>query len=314
MIRRKASSVIAFIVSTVFLYPVIPYRTIAAESLDSVVATGAVLEKMADGFMFTEGPAVDYNGNVYFSDVRASIIYLWSVDGALSTFRENTEKANGLYFDAEGNLIACAGGARSVVSYDPDGGITTIADRYDGKRLNMPNDIWAATSGGLYFTDPNYSSNEMEVDGEHVYYITPDRQTVIKVIGNLVKPNGIVGNPLTGVIYVIDSRQQKTFAYTIESNGMLSGERLFAEEGRDGMTVDVKGNVYITSREGVSVYSSSGERLGIIEVPESTTNVCIGGIDHRTLFITTGSSLYSIPLKNQGFIPENFMAVSEIDE
>ncbi len=269
---------------------------------------------MADGFMFTEGPAVDFEGNVYFSDVRASIIYMWSVDGALSTFRENTEKANGLYFDAEGNLIACAGGARSVVSYDSDGEVTTIADTFEGKRLNMPNDLWVAPSGGIYFTDPNYSSNEMEVDGEHVYYITPDRQNMIKVIDNLVKPNGIVGNPLTGAVYVVDSRQQKTFAYTIESDGTLSGERLFAEEGRDGMTVDITGNVYITSREGVSVYSSNGERLGVIEFSESTTNVCIGGTDHRTLFITTGSSLYSIPLKNQGFIPENFMAVSDIEE
>ena len=215
MIRRKASSVIALIVSVVFLYPVIPYQAVSADSLDSVAASGAVLEKMADGLMFTEGPAVDFEGNVYFSDVRASIIYMWSVDGVLSTFRENSDKANGLYFDAEGNLIACAGGARSVVSYDSDGEVTTIADSFDGKRLNMPNDLWVAPSGGIYFTDPNYSSNEMEVDGEHVYYITPDRQNVIKVIDNLVKPNVIVAIPLPGVLSVGDSRQKKTFPYNI---------------------------------------------------------------------------------------------------
>ncbi len=279
-----------------------------------ITPPGASLEKIADGFGFTEGPAADYDGNIYFSDVDSERIHIWTIDGALSTFRENTDKANGLFFDANGNLIACAGGTRSVVSYLLDGSMTTIADTFQSNRLNMPNDLWVSSCGGVYFTDPNYRRGEMEVDGENVYYITPGRDKVVKVIGGLERPNGIVGNPLTGVLYVVDSGTQQTYAYTIESNGLVSGERLFAEEGRDGMTVDVEGNVYITSIEGISVYNARGHRLGAISVPESTTNACIGGKDHQTLFITTRSSLYSIPLKHKGFLPEYPVAFSEIEE
>ncbi len=310
-VKRTASVVV---LSLSFTFPFVGVSRAHAETaVGSTLAPGARVEKLADGFRFTEGPASDYEGNVYFSDVRQSRIHRWSVDGALSTFRENTGQANGLFFDATGNLIACAGGSRSVVSFAPDGEMTTVADRYLSHRLNQPNDLWVAPCGGIYFTDPVFGKISMEVDGENVYYITPDHKHVIKVIEGFEKPNGIVGNPMTGVLYVIDTRKDMTYAYSIGDDGMLSDGRVFAPEGYDGMTVDVEGNVYITTRQGISVYDSSGVRIETIEVPETTTNLCIGGRDHRTLFITAGSSLYSVRLKHQGFVPEMNAAIFDLE-
>lgn len=271
-----------------------------AQSAEPLAAEGAQVKKLADGFRFTEGPARDAEGNIYFTDIPNNRIHKWSLDGKLTTFRENSGGANGLYFDRKGNLLACEGGNRRVTSISPDGKVTVLADSYNGKKLNSPNDLWIDPHGGVYFTDPRYGSQEgLEQDGFHVYYITPDRKRVVRVIDNLVKPNGVIGTRDGKTLYVADAGGNKTYAYAIQPDGSLKDRRLVTEQGSDGMTLDERGNVYLT-RGTVTVYSPQGEKLATIETPEAPSNVCFGGRDNRTLFITARTGFYAIPMSVRG--------------
>ena len=209
-----------------------------------VLATGASVEKLAGDFTFTEGPAADGGGNIYFSDIPNNRIHKWSLNGTLSTFRENSGGSNGLYFDKKGNLVACEGGGRRLVSIDPQGKVTVLADKYQNKRFNSLNDLWIDPKGGIYFTDPRYGNRDnMEQDGEHVYYLSSDRKRLIRVINDMVRPNGVIGTPDGKLLYVADHGGKKTFAYKINNNGTLSNKKLFAPEGSDGMTIDSEGNI-----------------------------------------------------------------------
>jgi len=269
-------------------------------SAESVVAPGAEIEKLAGGFKFTEGPAADAKGNIFFSDIPNNRIQKWSLDGKLSTFRENSRGANGLFFDKAGNLLACEGGGRQLVSIDPNGNVTVLADKYDGKRFNSPNDLWIDPKGAIYFTDPRYGNRDnMEQDGEHVYYLAPDRKKLLRVIDDMVRPNGIIGTPNGKMLYVTDHGGNKTFVYTINKDGTLSNKKLFAEEGSDGMTIDNEGNVYLTTKV-VAVYNKKGQKIEEIQVPEQPANVTFGGKDRQTLFITARNSLYSIKMRVKG--------------
>jgi len=267
----------------------------------SVVAPGAKVEKLVGGFAFTEGPAADPNGYIYFSDIPNNRIHKWDVQAKkLSTFREESGGSNGLYFDKKGWLLACEGGGRRLVSICPMCKVTVLADKYDGKKFNSLNDLWIAPKGGIYFTDPRYGNRDgMEQDGEHAYYMTPDRKNVIRVINDMVRPNGVIGTPDGKTLYVTDNGGKKTFSYKIGKDGTLSEKRLFAPEGSDGMTIDNKGNVYLTTNA-VRVYNKKGELIETIEVPEGPANVTFGGKDNQTLFITARTSLYSIRMQVKG--------------
>ncbi len=263
----------------------------------SVVAPGAKVEKLAGGFSFTEGPAADAKGNIFFSDIPNNRIHKWSLNGTLSTFRENSGGSNGLYFDKKGNLLACEGGGRRLVSIDPQGKVTVLADRYQNKRFNSLNDLWIDPKGGIYFTDPSYGRRDnLEQDGEHAYYLSPDRKRLIRVINDMVRPNGVIGTPDGKLLYVADPGGKKTFAYKINNNGTLSNKKLFAPEGSDGMTIDNEGNIYLTTRV-VAVYNKKGEKIETIKVPEGPANVTFGGPDKHTLFITARTSLYSVRMR-----------------
>jgi len=266
----------------------------------SVVADGAEVEKLAGGFAFTEGPATDARGNIYFSDIPNNRIHKWSLDGKLSTFRENSGGANGLYFDEEGHLLACEGGGRRLVSIDRNGKVSVLADEYQGKKFNSLNDLWIDPKGGIYFTDPRYGDRDgMEQEGEHVYYLSPDRKRLIRVIDDMVRPNGVIGTPDGKTLYVTDHGGGKTFAYKIEQDGYLSDKKLLAPEGSDGMTIDNEGNIYLTRRV-VAVYNKDGEKIEEIKVPEGPANVTFGGRDNQTLFITARTSLYSVKMRVEG--------------
>jgi len=268
-----------------------------AENL-SVVAEGAKVEKLAGGFSCTEGPAADAEGNIFFTDIPNNRIHKWSLDGKLSTFRENSGGANGLFFDKAGNLVVCEGGRRRLVLIGPDGKMTVLAERYDNKKLNSPNDLWVDPKGGIYFTDPRYGRrrDNLEQDGEHVYYLSPERKRIIRVIDDMVRPNGVIGTADGKALYVADHGGRKTFVYTINADGTLSNKKLFAPEGSDGMTIDNEGNIYLTT-DVVSVYNKNGERIETIEVPERPANICFGGEDKRTLFITARTCLYSVRMR-----------------
>jgi gluconolactonase len=273
----------------------------AAASAQSLVAPGARVEKLADGFRFTEGPAADAQGNVYFSDIPNQRIHVWNVaQRKLTTFRENSGGANGLFFDKQGNLICCEGTARQVTSISPDGKVTVLADRYDGKRLNSPNDLWVDPDGGIYFSDPRYGNMEgLEQDGFHVYYLAPDRKTLTRVIDDLEKPNGVLGTADGSKLYVADAGAGKTYVYQVLGPGKLGPKKLFAEQGSDGLTIDQRGNVYLTSA-GINIYSPEGKLLETIEVPERPANLTFGGPDRKTLFITARTSLYAVPMAVRG--------------
>ncbi len=256
------------------------------------------VRKLADGFKFTEGPAADRGGNIYFTDIPNNRILKWSRAGELSTFLENSGGANGLLFDKDGNLIACAGGTGKLVSIDPKGNVTVLADMYEGKPFNSPNDLWIDPKGGVYFTDPRYGSREnLPQDGEHVYYLSPNRKRLIRVIKDMVRPNGIIGTPDGKHLYVADHGANQTYRYSIQPDGTLTDKKLFAEQGSDGMTLDAEGNLYLTG-DAVTVYAPSGEKIQTIEVPEKPSNVCFGQ-GGTTLYITARQSLYAIDLKSK---------------
>ncbi|HSW02760.1 MAG TPA: SMP-30/gluconolactonase/LRE family protein [Sedimentisphaerales bacterium] len=273
----------------------------SAQDTPGIVAPGAEAKKLAGDFRFTEGPAADAQGNVYFTDIPANRILKWSVaDGKLSTFLDNSGGANGLYFDKDGNLLACQGGDRRLVSISPKGEVTVLADKYEGKRFNSPNDLWIDPNSGVYFTDPRYGNRDgMEIGGEHVYYLTPDRKKVVRVIDDMVRPNGVIGTPNGRRLYVADHGANKTYSYRISGDGTLSDKQLFAEQGSDGLTIDARGNVYLTGK-GVTVYSRQGEKVAEIPVPEGPANLTFGGPDNQILFITARTSLYSIPTEVRG--------------
>ncbi|MGA1979830.1 MAG: SMP-30/gluconolactonase/LRE family protein [Sedimentisphaerales bacterium] len=263
----------------------------------SVVAEGAKVEKLAGGFKFTEGPAADAKGNILFTDIPNNRIHKWTLDGKLITFDQNSGGANGLFFDKKGNLLVCEGERRRVVSIGRNGRRKVLADRYENKQFNSPNDLWADAKGGIYFTDPRYGDrSDMEQGCECVYYISPDRKKLSRVIDDMTRPNGIIGTADGKTLYVADHGGGKTFVYTINEDGTLSNKKLFAPEGSDGMTIDNEGNIYLTTNV-VAVYNKNGEKIETIEVPEQPSNLCFGGKDKRTLFITARTSLYSVRMR-----------------
>lgn len=270
-----------------------------------ILAPGARLEALATEFKFTEGPTADGAGNVFFTDQPNDRIMKWGVDGKLSTFLQPAGRANGMYFDAQGNLIACADEKNELWSIAPDGKATVLWRQYEGKALNGPNDVWVHPGGGMYFTDPFYKRPWWEHDrmpqpGQHVYYLSPDRKTLTRVADSLKQPNGIIGTPDGKRLYVADIGDRRTYAFDIQEGGALANRTLFCELGSDGMTLDEAGNVYLTGR-GVSVFDAAGKKVEQIDVPEGwTANVSFGGADHRTLFITASKGLYAIQLKVKG--------------
>jgi len=278
-----------------------------AEDKKSIIARRAVVTKLGDEFIFTEGPAVDRAGNVYFTDQPNDKILRWdAVSGEITTFCDKTGRSNGMYFDLTGNLVTCADMHNQLWSIDITGKQKVLIDNYKGKLFNGPNDLWIDPKGGIYFTDPLYKRNywerdpEMQQDGEHVYYLTPDRLQLICVDNKLQKPNGIIGTPDGKTLYVADIGAKKTYSYDIEPDGYLVNRKLFAEMGSDGMTIDSKGNVYLTGN-GVTVFDKNGEQIAHIPVDARwTANVCFGGTDRKLLFITAMDAVYGLKMKVRG--------------
>ena len=270
-----------------------------------VLAPGAKVQKLAGGFKFTEGPAADARGNVFFTDQPNDRILQWSTDGKLSTFVQPCGRSNGLCFDAEGNLWACADEKNELWCIGPDKKVKVVVKDYQGKLLGGPNDLWIRPDGGIYFTDPLYKRpywkrGPQEQDVQGVYYLAPDRKRLVRVAGDLVQPNGVIGTPDGKTLYVADIRARKTYAYAIQPDGTLAKKRLFCELGSDGMTIDSEGNVYLTGR-GVTVFDPSGKQIEHIPVDARwTANVCFGGPDAHTLFITASQGLYSIRTRTKG--------------
>jgi gluconolactonase len=277
-----------------------------SERRSSVIVTGARLEKLAGGFDFTEGPTCDAEGAVFFTDQPNDRILKWSPALGLSTFLHPSGRANGMYFDASGNLIACADEKNELWSIAPDGTVRILVGEYNGRRLNGPNDVWVRPDGALYFTDPFYprswwTHDTMPQDGQHVYFLSADRRHLVRVTDDLEKPNGIIGTPDGKTLYVADIHGRKTYRYDIAPDGRLTGKTLAADQGSDGMTLDSEGNLYLTG-DGVTVFDRAGRQIERIPVPDErwTANVSFGGKDRQILFITASSGLYGISTRVRG--------------
>ncbi|MBI2994490.1 MAG: SMP-30/gluconolactonase/LRE family protein [Gammaproteobacteria bacterium] len=286
---------------------------------------------------FTEGPVWSADRSVYFTDLWNDRILRFvlkgrqaSEGGRFEVFRAPAGRPVGMVFDAEGRLIVCEGELgdhRRVTRTERDGGVTVLADRYRGRRLNSPNDVDVDTEGRVYFTDPRYTDRtDMELDHESVYRIDPDG-TLTRIIDDVVRPNGIAVSADQRTLYVVDNDNsgaggtRKIYAYNLLIDGSTAGRRVFhdfgAGRGGDGMCLDELGNVYIAAGlntpnppaeddsvpAGVHIFSPEGTQLGVISVPmDLITNVCFGDTDLRTLYITCGHTLFYVRLKVRGYV------------
>lgn len=271
-----------------------------------IVADGAELLLLAEGFKFTEGPAADREGNVYFTDQPNNRIMLWSAkDSTVTTYIEDAGRSNGLYLDNERNLLACADEKSELWKIDKEKNVEILVDGFNGKRLNGPNDLWVDNNGGIYFTDPYYQRDywertEKEIESERVYYLSPDGKELKIAADGLVQPNGIIGTPDGKTLYIADIGAKETWSYRIAADGGLGNKTLFTNMGSDGMTIDNKGNVYLTGK-GVTVFNQKGEKIKHIPIDEDwTANVTFGGEDHQTLFITAMDAVYGLRMNVTG--------------
>ncbi len=271
---------------------------------NSLIASDAKIEKLSGGFLFTEGPIADANGNIYFTDQPNDKIHIWSTEGKLTTFLEPAGRANGLFFDKKGNLWACAEAKNELWSISPDKQVTKIPLNFEGNIFNGPNDMWITKGNGVYFTDPFWrrsfwDHSEQPQKKESLYYLHPDHSALTRADGDLVKPNGLIGSVDGKTLYVSDQGAKKTYKYSIRKDGSLANKTLFCEMGSDGMTIDSKGNIYLTGR-GVVIFDKTGKQVGTIDIPEGPTNVCFGGKDLKTLFVTARTGIYSIKMNIKG--------------
>ena len=290
---------------------------VTAQDNQSLVAPGEKVRKLAGGMKFTEGPAwVPSKQTLIFSDIPNSKLMQWREGDGLTIFRQS-ESSNGNILDLEGRLITCQHAGRNLVRTESDGKITVLADKWDGKRFNSPNDVAVRSDGTLWFTDPAWGlTGEREIPGNWVYRLGPTTGAIEPVIKDLAMPNGIIFSPDESRLYVADTGGHEKLSapelrklpagihcYEVSKEGKL-GKKLFEiKHGSDGMRVDVKGNLYTTNGGKVHIHDADGKDLEKIDVPEGPANICFGGDDMQTLFITASSSLYSIRMKNAGAKP-----------
>ena len=270
-----------------------------------IIAAGATLQLVSNQFAFTEGPAVDKAGNLFFTDQPNDKIWQCKLDGSLSVFLEKSGRSNGLYLDTAGNIIACADEKNEVWCISPSKKITVLYQAPESRRLNGPNDLWIDAAGGIYLTDPYYqrpywTRKKPVLEKENVYYLPHGKKKLMVVDDKLKQPNGIVGTPDGRHLFVADIGDNKTYKYEIQPDGRLKNRTLFVEKGSDGMTLDANGNLYITG-DGVTVFDADGKEIEHIAVPAKWTgNVCFAGKDKETLFITASEALYTLQMNVAG--------------
>jgi gluconolactonase len=274
--------------------------------LNSLVEPGDP-ERIASGFEFTEGPVWHPDGYLLFSDIPAARVYQWKPDGTVVVWRERSGNSNGLTLDRQGRLVACEHGNRRVSRTEENDVVLTVADRYDGKRLNSPNDVVVKSDGTIYFTDPPYGiePDQREQPCNGVYRILADG-TLELVADDFERPNGLAFSPDEAVLYIDDSARRHVRAFDVQPDGTLANSRVIADMDHpqpgspDGMKLDVEGHLYVTGATGVWVFEPDGTLLGVIVTPERPANCAWGGADRQTLYITARTSLYRIRTKVPG--------------
>src|SRR5438067_3502506 len=265
-----------------------------ADDLGAIIEPGTEVKRIATNFKFTEGPVWDRAGGFWiFSDIPANILYKCTTAAEIEIFRSPSGESNGNAIDREGRLVSCEHANRRVSRTEKDGTVVTLAERWEGKRFNSPNDLAIKSDGSIYFTDPDYGTpkdQRRELDFCGVYRIAPDGKLSL-LVKDFVKPNGIAFSPDEKRLYINDSdvSQRIMRVFDVQPDGTLANSRVFAEVKSprggvpDGMKVDPHGNVYTSGGVGVWVFGPDGHRVGIIEVPQVPANLCFGGADKKTL-------------------------------
>lgn len=301
---------IQLIVTCAILYAMTGY---SQSNSNAIVAEGVTPQLVSDAFSFTEGPAVDAKGDVYFTDQPNNSIYRWDCEtGEITLFTNQSGRSNGLYFDAQGNLIACADMDNQLWTFDMKGNHKILITDFGGKLLNGPNDVWISKDGGYYLTDPYFkrdywtrdTTRQQPVEG--LYYLAPREQRqstegqLMLLDSTLNQPNGIVGTPDGKHLYVAEAKANRILKYDILPDGLLTNRKVFADMGSDGMTIDDRGNVYLTG-DGVTVFDKDGHKIAHFPIPEDwTANVCFGGKERNLLFITASKSVYTLKMLVHG--------------
>jgi gluconolactonase len=277
----------------------------------NLISKQARLETVATGFGFTEGPVWDKSGFLYVSDEEINKIFRVYLDGHKEEFISLGDP-DGNTYDRALRLIDCASVLRAIIRITPDGKYTVLADRYQGKKLNSPNDVVLGPDGAIYFTDPTLDlpqGEKQEIPFQGVYRLDENGYVTL-LTKELSQPNGLAFSPDGKHFYVDDSEQRNIRVYDVEANGTAANGRIFAEEpgGKgdgvpDGMRVDRQGNIYVTGPNGIWVWNAQGRRLGTIVIPEQPANLTWGDVDYRTLYITATKSVYKLQMKARGFVP-----------
>jgi gluconolactonase len=280
-----------------------------SEAFGSLFPKDAVLERVATGFWFTEGPVwIAEEKSLLFSDIPANKILKLTPEGHVRTFRKPSGNSNGLTRDKEGRLIACEHTNRRLTRTEKDGSISVLAHQFQGKKLNSPNDVVVKSDGVIYFTDPSsgISPNQQEQFIEGVYRLSPDGKELSHVADDFARPNGLAFSPDEKKLYIDDSKRRHIRVFNVEPDSTLSGGSVFADMNMatpgspDGMKVDLEGNLYCTGAGGVWVFNSDGKHLGTVATPEKPSNCAWGDDDWQSLYITAITSVYKIRVNTPG--------------
>jgi gluconolactonase len=280
----------------------------------AVVGDDVNFERVATGFLFTEGPIWHPAEHcLFFSDIPGNHVRRWSDRGGVSTFRQPSNMTNGMAWDRAGNILACEHATSQVTRREADGRFTPIATRYQGKQLNSPNDIVCAPDESIYFTDPPYGrveffgvKREQELSFQGIYRVGSSPENPILLVDDFDRPNGLCFSLDRRRLFINDTARQHIRVFDRVANGTLAGGKVWAEtkgEGAgapDGMKIDSAGNVYCCGPGGIHVFTPDATCLGVVHVPEYTANMAWGDADYRSLFITASTSVYRIRVQVPG--------------
>jgi gluconolactonase len=325
MIKSTALAVPVLLAFAAFAFAAIPpaeFDVRDAAEFAKMIPKDAKVEKLAGGFQFIEGPvwiserktivsttAVDARkvGYLVFSDIPANQLMKWSGGLKVETFRANTNQTNGNTLDREGRLVSCEHATRRVIRTERGGETTVLADKYNGKKFNAPNDVVVKSDGMIYFTDPPYGGHkDLEQDKNYVFRINPLTKDVQPVATVSENPNGLCFSPDESKLYVADSGKAREISvFDVKPDGTLGDRKPFAKldnGGPDGIRCDADGRIWSSAGDGVHIFSPDGKLIGKVLVPETAANLCFGGEDGKTLFITANKGLYSVKTNVTGAV------------